>query len=259
MTKASSALGAAPRVKEPKLRAKEPKPRGPGVGARIRTWFLTGIVVAGPLVLTGFITWWFVDTVDNAVRKVVPVRFWPDNYLPVPLPGFGVIFAFLGLTFLGFVTANIVGRTLISFGEQLFERTPVIRSIYRGAKQIFETLFSQSGTSFRRVGLVQFPIAGQWTVVFISSPPSATIAAHLPAGEGERVSVFLPCAPNPTTGFYFYLPARDVIEIDVTPEDAAKLIMSCGLIQPEGQATLAALAEANRAKSAGADKTPSLV
>ena len=234
--------------------------RGPGFGARIRTWFLTGIVVAGPLVLTGYITWWFVDTVDNAVRKVVPIRFWPDNYLPVPLPGFGVIFAFVGLTLLGFVTANIVGRTFITFGEQLLDRTPVIRSIYRGAKQIFETLFSQNGTSFRRVGLVQFPIAGQWTVVFISAPPSATIAAHLPVGEGERVSVFLPCAPNPTTGFYFYLPARDVIEIDVTPEDAAKLIMSCGLIQPEGQATLAALAEASRPREVeSADSSPSLL
>ena len=236
-----------------------PRPRGPGIGARIRTWFLTGIVVAGPLVLTGFITWWFVDTVDNAVRKVVPVRFWPDTYLPVPLPGFGVIFAFVGLTFLGFVTANLAGRTLIALGEQLLDRTPVIRSIYRGAKQVFETLFSANGTSFRRVGLVQFPIAGQWTVVFISSPPSATIDAHLPQDDGERVSVFLPCAPNPTTGFYFYLPARDVIEIDVTPEDAAKLIMSCGLIQPEGQAMLAALAESNRAKPIDADNAASLV
>ena len=248
MTKAAAIVG-----------TEAPPPKKASFGARIRTWFLTGVVVAGPLTVTIALVWWAVDFVDTAVRKVVPVRFWPDNYLPVPLPGFGVIFAFLGLTFLGFVTANIVGRTLISFGEQLLQRTPVIRSIYRGAKQIFETLFSQNGTSFRRVGLVQFPIAGQWTVVFISAPPSATIAAHLPEGEGERVSVFLPCAPNPTTGFYFYLPARDVIEIDVTPEDAAKLIMSCGLIQPEGQATLAALAEAGRVKSAEADKTPSLV
>lgn len=257
MTKASPASvpGAAPR---------QPRARGPGVGARIRTWFLTGIVVAGPLVLTGYIVWWFVDTVDNAVRKLVPVRFWPDNYLPVPLPGFGVVFAFVGLTLLGFVTANLAGRTLLSIGEELLARTPVVRSIYRGAKQIFETLFSQNGTSFRRVGLVQFPIAGQWTVVFISSPPSATIDAHLPKMEGEhageRVSVFLPCAPNPTTGFYFYLPARDVIEIDMTPEDAAKLIMSCGLIQPEGQATLAAIAEAGRARQVEpADNSPSLV
>jgi len=230
-----------------------PRPRGPGAGARIRTWFLTGVVVAGPLVLTGALVWWFIDTVDNAVRRVVPVKFWPDTYLPIPLPGFGVIFAFIALTLLGFLAANLAGRTLLSIGERLLNRTPVVRSIYRSTKQIFETLFSASGTTFRRVGLVQFPIAGQWSIVFISSPPSEVIASHLPEDE-ERLSVFLPCSPNPTTGFYFYLPARDVIEVPITPEEAAKLIMSCGVIQPEGQAVLTALAETSRrANTARAD------
>ncbi len=222
------------------------KPRGPGIGARIRTWFLTGIVVAGPLTVTAAIVWYFVNTVDNAVRTIVPSRFWPDTYLPIPLPGFGVIFAFLGLTLLGFLTANLAGRTLLTIGETLLSRTPIIRSIYRGAKQIFETLFSASGTSFRRVGLVEFPTKGQWALVFITSPPSPFVEAYLPPEQGERLSVFLPCAPNPTTGFYFYLPAREVIELPMTPEDAAKLIMSCGVIQPEGQAVLAGMAEASR-------------
>ena len=221
-------------------------PRGPGLGARVRTWFLTGVVVAGPLAVTGYLVWWFVNSVDNAVRSVVPSRFWPDAYLPFPLPGFGVIFAFFGLTLLGFLAANLAGRTLITVGETILNRTPIIRSIYRGAKQIFETLFSASGTSLRRVGLVEFPTKGQWSIVFISSPPSPTITAALPSESEERLSVFLPCVPNPTTGFYFYLPARDVIEIPMHPEDAAKLIMSCGVIQPEGQAALATLAEAGR-------------
>ncbi len=221
-------------------------PRGPGFGARVRTWFLTGVVVAGPLAVTGYLVWWFVNTVDNAVRTVVPSRFWPDAYLPFPLPGFGVIFAFFGLTLLGFLAANLAGRTLLTIGETILNRTPVIRSIYRGAKQIFETLFSASGTSLRRVGLVEFPTKGQWSIVFISSAPSAMIAAALPSDDDERISVFLPCVPNPTTGFYFYLPARDVIEIPMHPEDAAKLIMSCGVIQPEGQAALATMAVAGR-------------
>lgn len=221
-------------------------PRGPGIAARIRTWFLTGVVVAGPLAVTVWLVWWFVDTVDNAVRKMVPSRFWPDTYLPFPMPGFGVIFAFFGLTFLGFLAANLAGRTLISIGEQALNRTPVIRSIYRSAKQIFETLFSSSGASLRRVGLVEFPSKGQWAIVFISSPPSPLLEQHLPPSADERISVFLPCVPNPTTGFYFYLPARDVIELPMAPEDAAKLIMSCGVIQPEGQAALAAMAEASR-------------
>jgi uncharacterized membrane protein len=221
-------------------------PRGPSLGARIRTWFLTGVVAAGPVAVTGYLVWWFVNSVDNAVRTVVPSRFWPDAYLPFPLPGFGVIFAFFGLTLLGFLAANLAGRTFLSVGETILNRTPIIRSIYRSAKQIFETLFSASGTSLRRVGLVEFPSKGQWSLVFISSPPSAMIEAALPAESEERVSVFLPCVPNPTTGFYFYLPARDVIEIPMHPEDAAKLIMSCGVIQPEGQAALATMAEAGR-------------
>ncbi len=180
------------------------------------------------------------------MRTVVPSKFWPDTYLPVQLPGFGVIIAFVGLTLLGFLAANLAGRTLITIGETLLNRTPIIRSIYRGAKQIFETLFSASGTSLRRVGLVEFPMKGQWALVFISSPPTSVITSRLPADEDERISVFLPCVPNPTTGFYFYLPARDVIEVPMTPEDAAKLIMSCGVIQPEGQMALAAMAEAGR-------------
>jgi uncharacterized membrane protein len=220
-----------------------PRPRL-SIGARIRNWFLTGVVVAGPLMLTAYLVWWFVDSVDNTVRKLVPVKFWPDNYLPIPLPGFGVIFAFIALTLLGFLAANLAGRTLISLGETILARTPVIRSIYKGLKQIFETLFSQSGTSFRTVGLVEFPHKGSWSIVFISAPPSSVIEAYLPADGEERISVFLPCVPNPTTGFYFYVPAREVIELPITPEDAAKLIMSCGVIQPDGQAALAAMAEA---------------
>ena len=223
-----------------------PPLKGPSLGARIRTWFLTGVVVAGPLAVTGYLVWWFVNTVDNAVRTVVPSRFWPDEYLPFPMPGFGVIFAFIGLTVLGFFAANLAGRTFLSIGETLLNRTPIIRSIYRGAKQIFETLFSTSGTSLRRVGLVEFPAKGQWSLVFISAPPSAMIDAALPPSSDERISVFLPCVPNPTTGFYFFLPARDVIEIPLSPEDAAKLIMSCGVIQPEGQAALAGMADASK-------------
>jgi uncharacterized membrane protein len=218
-------------------------PKGPSLGGRIRNWFLTGVVIAGPLAVTAYIVWWFVDTVDSLVKKLVPVSFWPDTYLPFRLPGLGVIFAFLGLTLLGFLAANLAGRTLIALGEAILNRMPIVRSIYKSVKQIFETLFSQSGTTFRRVGLVEFPAKGNWSLVFISAPPGEKLAAFLPSGE-DLVSVFLPCTPNPTTGFYFFLPAREIIEIPLTPDDAAKLIMSCGVIQPETQMALATMAEA---------------
>jgi uncharacterized membrane protein len=113
---------------------------------------------------------------------------------------------------------------------------PVVRSIYKSIKQIFETILSQSGTTFRKVGLVEFPGKGMWTLVLIAAPPAEAVADHLPEGV-EHVSVFLPCTPKPTTGFYIFLPATDVIEVPLSPDTAAKVIMSCGVIRPDHKAT----------------------
>jgi uncharacterized membrane protein len=176
----------------------------------------------------------------------MPPALSPDTYMSVHIPGLGVVVAFIGLTLLGFLAANLAGRTLIKIGESILDRMPVVRGVYKSVKQIFETIFSQSGTSFRRVGLVEFPSKGMWTIVFISAPPSSTVVNALPSGE--HISVFLPCTPNPTTGFYFFLPVSEVIEIPMSPDDAAKLIMSAGLIQPEMQATLGQMAEHARAQ-----------
>ena len=220
-----------------------PAVKGVGLGWRIRNWFLTGVIVAGPLAVTVYIVWWFVDTIDSWVKRIVPVRFWPDSFLPFPLPGFGVIFAFLALTLLGFLAANLAGRSLIRLGEASLAHMPVVRSIYKSVKQVFETVFSQSGTSFRKVGLIEFPGKGSWSLVFICTPPGAAVARYLP--EDDYLSVFLPCTPNPTTGFYFFLPAREVIEVDISPDDAVKLIISCGVIQADGKAILA---EADKAR-----------
>lgn len=215
------------------------------LAARLRSWFFTGLVVFGPVAVTAYIAWWFVDTVDNWVKPLAPASLWPDSYLPFHVPGFGVVIVVIGLTLLGFLAANIAGRTLVSIGEAMVDRTPVVRGIYKSVKQIFETLFSQGGTHFRKVGLVEFPSKGSWTIVFISSAPAQAVADVLPA-SGDMTSVFLPCTPNPTTGFYFFVPTADVIELAMTPDDAAKLIMSAGLIQPEGQAALATIAQAAR-------------
>ncbi|HLH12126.1 MAG TPA: DUF502 domain-containing protein [Methylovirgula sp.] len=216
--------------------ADDPPPKGASIGAHIRNWFLAGLVVAGPLAVTLYLVWWFIDTVDGWVKKLLPTRFWPDTYLPFPLPGLGVIVAFLGLTLLGFLAANLAGRSLIALGEALLGRMPIIRSIYKSVKQVFETLFSQSATSFRKVGLIEFPVKGTWTLVFISVTPADAVAAKLPPVGEPYVSVFLPCTPNPTTGFYFFMPASSVIEVALTPDEAVKLIVSCGVIHPESLA-----------------------
>jgi uncharacterized membrane protein len=218
-----------------------------GLGSRIRTYFLTGLVVAGPVAITFYLVWSMVTWVDNLVRPFIPVTYLPETYLPLQVPGFGLIIAFIALTALGFFTANLVGRTLVEAGEMILGRMPIVRPIYRGLKQVFETLFSKSGSTFRKVGLVEFPAPGMWSLVFLSAPPGSDITAQLPTQE-EHVSVFMPCTPNPTTGFFFYVPRREIIELDITVEAAAKLIMTAGMIQPDGdpQKKLASLAEAAR-------------
>ena len=235
----------------------EQPPKAPrGLMARLRYYFLTGLVVAGPIAITFYLTWWFVTWVDGIVRPFVPIAYRPETYLPFGLPGSGLIVAVFALTFLGFLTANLIGRTLLDLGDALLGRMPVVRAIYRGLKQVFETLFSGKGSSFRKVGLVEFPSPGMWSIVLMSQDPSVEVAAKLP-GKEEFISVFLPCAPNPTTGFFFYVPKSKIIEIDMNAEDAATLIMSAGVVQPGGDAQkkVNALAElANAARLSAASK-----
>ena len=217
---------------------------GPSGRARLRNYFLTGLIVAGPLAITIYITWWFVTLVDGWVKPLVPNRYLPETYLPFTIPGFGLVLAFIGLTLLGFLTANLVGRTLLELGEVILARMPVVRGIYKGTKQVFETIFSSNGTSFRTVGLVEFPTKGTWSVVFLSNPAGPDVQESLPPA-GDYVGVFLPCTPNPTTGFFFYVLRRDVIELAISVDEGAKLVMSAGVIQPEDtQRQLQALAEA---------------
>jgi uncharacterized membrane protein len=219
-------------------------------GARLRNYFLTGIIVAGPLAMTGYIVWWIVTTVDGWVKPLVPAAYLPDTYLPFRVPGYGLVVAVFGLTLLGFLTANLVGRSLLHLGEVVLNRMPLVRGLYKTFKQIFETLFSKSGTSFRKVGLVEYPAKGMWSIVFISSAPGRDIEGRLP--DEDHISVFLPCTPNPTTGFYFYLPRKDVIELPIAVEDGAKLVMSAGLIQPgEGRQRTERIEPAGKVPPAG--------
>src|ERR1700756_1337183 len=163
-----------------------PGPHHGGVMARFRNYFLTGLVVAGPIAITFYLTWWFVTWVDGLVRPFVPIAYRPETYLPFGLPGSGLIVAVIALTLLGFLTANLIGRTLVDLGEKLLGRIPAVRAIYRGLKQVFETLFSGQGSSFRRVGLVEFPSPGMWSIVLISQQPSPEVARRLP-GEEEHI------------------------------------------------------------------------
>jgi len=226
-----------------------------GLVGRLRTYFLTGLILVAPAYITISLTWWFINWVDDLVRPFIPIAYQPETYLPVKIPGTGLIIAFATLTLFGFLTANFVGRKLVEFGENILNRMPVIRPIYNSLKQIFQTLFAKGGSSFRRVGLIEFPSPGMWSLVFLSNPASPEIATRLP--DTEHLAAFMPCTPNPTTGFFFYVARRDVIDLDITVEAAMTLLMSAGMVQPgDQQRKLAALAETARAAQANRAAAP---
>lgn len=204
--------------------------RKTGLMARLRNYFFTGLVVAAPIGLTVYITSWFVELVDTWFVPLIPAQYRPGTVMPFDIPGLGLIIAVILLTLLGAFTANFFGRAILTFAERLVDRMPVVRSIYGAIKQIFETVISQSTTSFREVGLIEYPRKGIYTIVFVTSQTTARLGE--PYGL-DLVSVFLPTTPNPTSGFLLYVPREDVRILDMTIEEGAKLIISAGLVEPK--------------------------
>jgi len=204
------------------------------LGARLRGYFLTGLIVVGPMAITLYVVWWFINLVDAWVKPLIPNAYLPETYLPFSVPGIGLIVGVLGLMVAGALTANLFGRTLVSHGELMLDRMPVVRGLYRLFKQIFQTIFSKSGSSFKRVGLIEFPRRGLYCIVFLAGDPPVEVDDKIGAGN-PLITVFMPNGPNPTTGFIVFVPASEVIPLDLAVEDAAKLIVSAGLVGPDQQ------------------------
>jgi len=209
----------------------QPGARRGRLAMRLRNSFLTGLVIAAPLAITAYLTWWFVALVDAWVKPLLPARYLPDSYLPFAVPGVGLLVALVSITLLGALTANLAGRTVVSWGELMLDRMPLVRSLYRVLKQIFETVLSQTGNSFQKVGLIRFPRDDTWSLVFVATQTEGEIPARVSEGT-EMLSVFLPCTPNPTTGFLMFMPKAEVVILDMTVEEAAKLVISGGLVSP---------------------------
>ncbi|CDX17758.1 conserved hypothetical protein [Mesorhizobium plurifarium] len=208
---------------------------------RLRNYFLTGFVVCAPLAITAYIAWSLIGWVDSWVKPYIPVRYNPDTYLPFPVPGFGLIVALVLITLIGFLTANIVGRAIVNFGERLLGRMPLVRGIYGSLKQIFETVLSNKGDMFRQVGLVEYPRKGVWSLVFVASEKETEINQKLDQEGDPLIAVFMPCTPNPTTGFLMYVHKSEIVPLDMSIEDGAKLIVSAGMVAPEVKAKLVTL------------------
>ncbi len=196
---------------------------------RIRTYFLTGLVVASPVGITIYLAVAFIELIDRNVKPLIPAIYNPETYLPFPIPGTGLVFLFILLTLLGFFAANFLGRTLIRIGEKILNRMPVIRSIYNTLKQIFETVISENTGSFQEVVLVEYPRRGLWAIAFISGENSGEIQSKL---NDDVINVFLPTTPNPTSGFLLFVPKKDIIHLDMTPDEGAKYVISAGLVDP---------------------------
>lgn len=209
---------------------------------RLRNYFLTGLIICAPLAITAYLTWSFIGFVDGWVKPYFPARYNPETYLPFSIPGFGLVVALVFITLVGFVTANYVGRTIIGLGESLLARTPLIRSVYSGLKQIFETALSERSNSFQQVALLEYPRRGLWAIVFISTETRGEVAYQLEGEAPKTTSVFLPTTPNPTSGFLLFVPTEDLIILDMSVEEAAKLVISAGLVAPEYQRKVADLA-----------------
>lgn len=197
--------------------------------ARLRNYFLTGLLVAGPAGITIYITWSMVSWIDSWVKPYLPAAYNPDTYLPFRVPGYGLVVAVFVITLIGFLTANIVGASIFSFSEELVGRMPLVRNLYKGLKQIFSSVLADKGNAFKQAALVRFPHTGMWTIAFVAGTTRGEVAERL-QGDDALLTIYVPTTPNPTGGYLVFVPRDDVIILDMSVEDAAKFVISFGLV-----------------------------
>lgn len=194
----------------------------------MKKYFITGLLIWVPLAITIWVLALIVRTMDQSLL-LLPPSLRPENLLGVYVPGIGMILTLLIVLMTGLVTANILGQRLVRFWEGVLSRIPVVKSVYYSVKQVSDTLFSSSGEAFRKALLIQYPRQGSWTIAFLTGQPGGDVVNHL---RGEYVSVYVPTTPNPTSGFFLMLPRADVIELDMSVDEALKYIISMGVVAP---------------------------
>ena len=194
----------------------------------MKKYFVTGLLIWIPLVITLMVLAWIVNTLDQ-ILLIAPAAVRPDALLGFQLPGVGVLVTLLLILITGLAAANFVGQRLVGFWESLLSRIPVVKSIYYSVKQVSDTLLSSNGQAFRKALLIQYPHQGIWTIAFQTGKPGGDAARHL--GD-DFVSVYVPTTPNPTSGFFLMLPRKDAIELDMSVDDALKYIISMGVVAP---------------------------
>ena len=199
--------------------------------ARLRTYFIAGIVIIAPATITIWAALWFIRIFDDVIKPLIPTIYNPDHYLPFTVPGTGLVFALLIITLVGMFSVNLVGATLIGWWDSILHRTPVVRSIYKGSKQVFQTIFSEKGQSFRNVCLVEWPRKGIWAIAFVSREVDGGEVGLEPGRA--LYAVYIATTPNPTGGYLFFADKADVRILNMTIEDGLKLVISMGIVMPE--------------------------
>ena len=199
------------------------------VAQRLRAYFFAGILVTAPISITIYLALLFIHFVDNKVTPILPTKYNPETYLPFAVPGLGLIILFIGLTLVGMLTAGFMGRFFTRFSESLLNRMPVIRSIYNAVKQILETVLAQQSKAFREAVLVEYPRRGIWAIAFITGRTEGEVQNIT---EEECVNIFLPTTPNPTSGFLLFVPRTDLIPLNMSVEEAIKMVISGGIVTP---------------------------
>ncbi|MBM3356697.1 MAG: DUF502 domain-containing protein [Betaproteobacteria bacterium] len=196
----------------------------------VRRCFIAGLLIWVPLVITLWVLDLLVGTMDQTLR-LLPLEFQTESWLGTHVPGLGVVLTLLIVFLTGLLAANIIGQRLVTFWEGVLARIPVVNSIYNGVKQVSDTLFTPGGQAFRKALLVQWPREGMWTIAFLTGTPGGDVVNHL---KGDFVSIYVPTTPNPTGGYFVIVPRADVVELDMTVDEALKYIISMGVVAPNG-------------------------
>ncbi|MCI5060501.1 MAG: DUF502 domain-containing protein [Alphaproteobacteria bacterium] len=197
---------------------------------RIRTYFLAGVLVTAPISITVYLTWVFLQFVDNKITPLIPVEYNPNTYLPFSLPGLGLIIAIFFFIIVGWFARNVMGRMLIRISEYIVDRMPVIRTLYAAIKQIFETVMASKSQAFREVVMLEYPRKGVYSIGFVTGRSKGEVQE---ATKNETINVFVPTTPNPTSGYLLFVPKKELIYLDMSVEEGVKLVVSAGIITPE--------------------------
>ena len=199
--------------------------------AKFRRFFLTGLLVTAPIIITIYVTWLVITFIDIKVANLLPEYLDFRKALPFQIPGLGLLIVIFVITLIGAITPGLIGRNLLKLGEMILFKTPVIRTIYSSIKQIMETVMSTNSKSFKEVVLVEYPRKDIWVIAFVTSSVKGEIDHKIK--KSNLVSIFVPTTPNPTSGFLLFVAKKDLIYLDMPVEQAVKLVISGGIVSPK--------------------------